>query len=223
MPRKRSKDPLTAATTSVLLPALRPHDFKRVTPRIIGKVTDDIFQFFNLQLAAFGGKDFCVNYASMLLSAPHDSLVLTYGDRLRDELGVDKWRPADTHASADVSMAEVVGLLEEQTLPFFQQTETRAGFLEYLSFSLGRQHQHHDLLNIAACAAALGQHEESVDRCRDAVRLYEEDGRSWCAEYIGYCRELINAVENGTAATCLMQLKKRTVQNLRLEKLVEQE
>jgi hypothetical protein len=63
----RSSDPLTAATTSILIPELRFFGFRRKTNRLIARIQDDILQFFDLQLEAYGSKGFCVNYASLSL------------------------------------------------------------------------------------------------------------------------------------------------------------
>jgi hypothetical protein len=63
----RSTDPLTAATTGILIPALRLQGFQRNSNRVIARIKDDILQFLDLQLSAYGGKDFCINYASISL------------------------------------------------------------------------------------------------------------------------------------------------------------
>src|SRR4051794_33981471 len=83
----RSSDPLTAATTSILIPELWSHSFRRKTNRIIARIQDDILQVFDLQLSAYGGKDFCINYASLSLFCPREYLILQPGARLTRENG----------------------------------------------------------------------------------------------------------------------------------------
>ena len=125
----RSADPLTAATTAILLPQIRPAGFRRKTNRVIARVCSDILQFLDLQLSAFGGKAFCVNYASISLFCPREFLVLQPGDRLRRDNGAEAWVSAKTHEEADESMKLVAQLFTIQALPFFDSTRTPEGLL----------------------------------------------------------------------------------------------
>jgi hypothetical protein len=69
---KRSKDPLTAATTSVLKPALTSLGFQGRGSRDFVRINDGVLQLINLQLQAYGSKDFCVNYSATTLYEPKD-------------------------------------------------------------------------------------------------------------------------------------------------------
>ncbi len=119
----RSSDPLTAATTSILVPELRSHGFRRKTNRLLARIQDDILQFLDFQMSASGGKDFCVNYAAISLLCPRDYWILQPGTRLNRENGAEAWLPAKSHEDADASMAKVVNLVRTQALPFFERTK----------------------------------------------------------------------------------------------------
>lgn len=93
----RSKDALTAATTSFWVPILREHGFKKYTKRSFGRVRDDcVFQYIDLQLSEFGGKDFAVNYASVLITRLHEHVGSTTFRRLPRGKSHDGWWSAKT-------------------------------------------------------------------------------------------------------------------------------
>lgn len=190
----RSSDPLTAATTSILIPRLRQQGFRRKTTRIIARIQNDIFQFFDLQLEAYGSKTFCVNYATLSLFWPRDYLVLQPGGRLNSDNGTEAWLPAKTHDEADASMVKVVNMAENQALPFFDTTKSVAGLLECLSHENWGS-RHHQLLERAFCEARLGRLDDAKSHARQAIDLYREDGRAWSSEYIELCQQLIGGLE----------------------------
>jgi hypothetical protein len=190
----RSSDPLTAATTSILIPEFRPHGFRRKTNRIIARIQDDILQFFDLQLSTYGGKDFCVNYASMSLFCPRDYLILQSGARLKSATGAEAWLSATTHEDADASMAQVARLAQAQAWPFFEATKSIDGLLEWLKCENWGS-RHHLYLEMAFCEARLGRVSEAKALALRAIELYREDGRDWCRQYIDLCGQLIAGIE----------------------------
>jgi hypothetical protein len=58
-----AKDSLAAATTSIFKPGVASTGFRRLSPRVFARVTNDILQFMDFQLSAYGSRDFCVNYS----------------------------------------------------------------------------------------------------------------------------------------------------------------
>src|SRR5262245_17310454 len=195
----RSSDPLTAATTSILIPELRLHRFRRKTNRIIARIQDDILQFFDLQLEAYGSKEFCVNYASLSLLWPRDYLILQPGARLNRENRAEAWLPAKTHNEADASMAKVVNMVQTQALPFFDATKSVGDLLECLKGeSWGSRH--HLYLEMAFCEARLGRCDDAKSHALQAIDLYREDSRAWCPEYIELCQRLIGGIESNKLA-----------------------
>jgi hypothetical protein len=194
----RSSDPLTAATTSILIPELRSHGFRRKTNRIIARIQDDILQFFDLQLSAYGGKNFCVNYASISLFCPRDYLILQPGARLKRANGADAWLPAKTHEDADASMAQVANMARTQALPFFDATKSADGLLGWLKRENWGS-RHHLYLEMAFCEAWLGRISEAKAHALRAIELYREDSRDWCPEYIDLCEQLIAGIESNNS------------------------
>jgi hypothetical protein len=215
----RSSDPLTAATTAILLPRLRAAGFRRKTNRIIARLNRDILQFFDLQLSRYGDNNFYVDYASLSLFRPRDYLILEPGARLKTEDGAEAALPADTHDAADSSMAFVVKMAEAQALPFFEATKTAEGLLTYLE-SEPLASRHHWNLEKACCAAAIGRLPLARTYALAAIELYREDGRSWCIQGIELCERLLSSIENGKVPELLQEWRDHSIAKLGLEKLL---
>jgi hypothetical protein len=203
-----------------LIPELRSHGFRRKTSRIIARIRDDILQFFDLQLSAYGGKDFCVNYASLSLFCPRDYLVLQPGARLKRENGAEAWLPAKTHDEADASMAKVANMAQTQALPFFDETKSVNGLLECLKREIWGS-RHHLHLEMACCEARLGRFGEAQAHALRAIDLYREDGRDWCAEYIDLCQRLIAGIESSELTEMFQHWIEHSVGKLGLSKIRE--
>jgi len=178
-----------------LNPELRSHGFRRKTNRLIARIQDDILQFFDLQLSGYGGKDFCVNYASISLFCPRDYMILQPGARLKRENGAEAWLSAKTHEVADVSMAQVANMAQTQALPFFDATKSVDGLLGWLNRENWGS-RHHLYLEMAFCEARLGRISEAKALAVGAIELYREDGRDWCPGYIDLCEQLIAGIES---------------------------
>src|SRR5262245_44204123 len=216
----RSSDPLTAATTSILIPELRLHGFRRKTNRLIARIQDDILQFFDLQLEAYGSKGFCVNYASLSLFCPRDYLILQPGARLKRENSAEAWLPAKTHDEADASMGKLVNMAQTQALPFFDATKSVAGLLECLRAECWAS-RHHLYLEMAFCEARVGQFEDAKSHALQAIDLYREDGRAWCPQYVELCQQLIGGIESNKLPETLQRWIDHSVGKLGLSKLRE--
>jgi hypothetical protein len=86
----RSKDALTAATTSFWAPLLREYGFRKYTSRSFGRVMNDsVFQYIDLQLPAFGGRDFAVNYPIALITRMKELVASTIFRRLPRGKSID--------------------------------------------------------------------------------------------------------------------------------------
>jgi hypothetical protein len=216
----RSSDPLTAATTSILIPELRSHGFRRKTNRIIARIQDDILQFFDLQLSAYGGKDFCVNYASTSIFCPRDHLVLQPGSRLKWDNGAEAWLSVKAHDDADASMAKVANMVQTQALPFFEATKSADALLECLKRENWGS-RHHLYLEMAFCEARRGRFGEAQAHALRAIELYRGDGRDWCAEYIDLCQRLIAGIESNKLAEMFQHWIEHSVGKLGLSKFRE--
>ena len=218
MTGRRSKDPLTASATSLLLPALRPLGFKKKSARVIGRIRNEIFQLLDLQVSSFGSGDFCVNYASVALFCPREFLVLQPGSRLRNASGVEVWWPARSHDMANASMQEVVQALQGQAIPFFEATGTVAGLLDLL-LSENWASRHHLEFELGCCLVRLGRIEEAERHLTQGISLYQSDGRKWCQDGIARSEELLGAIRRGVASELLQEWTRQSVRKLRLEEL----
>src|SRR4051812_33066138 len=129
----RSKDPLTAATTTLWAPLLREHGFRKYTSRSFGCVrTNCVFQYIDIQLSVFGGKDFAVNYASVLITRLQEHVGSTTFRRLPRGKTHDGWWSAQTHERADESMQEICDKTRNIALPWFDTTSTALGLAQEL-------------------------------------------------------------------------------------------
>jgi hypothetical protein len=213
--KRRARDPLTAALSDIFLPAVRPLGFDRQSARLVVRLSDGILQLLSFQKTAYGGGDFCVNYASMALFLPREYIVLEPGGRLTGRpLHVDRWWSSADHETADRSMAEVLDAFHVQGRPFFESTRTVSGLLHHLLPI--RLDDHHYEFCRGACFARLGSVNEAVLRLRRAVELYHADGRDWCAQFADQATTLMKACQLGTHSSVLAEWEAFTRSRLRL-------
>ena len=215
----RSKNPLTAATTSILIPSVKDMGFNRKTGRIIARVSADILQYIYLQVSAYGGKDFCVSYASITLFNPRDFLVLSPGSRLRGANRADAWLPALTYDEADASMREVLSMFKDQAMPFFRSTETLNGMLQCLKAQKWAA-LHHLNFEIACCLAKMGRFRESKRHVAHAIDLYRKDGRPWAIKNAELAEQLLAALEVRSEMELLNKWRQHSIDKLKLHQLL---
>jgi hypothetical protein len=223
----RSKDPLTAATTSILKPIFAPLGFHKLGSRTFARVLDGVLQYFSFQLSAWGGKDFAVNYAAITLYSPRQHFVVQPGGRLPCGKSGDGWWASKTHADADNSMRDVVSRLTAHCLPWFGRTSTTAGLVKVLreeQARLVRPHAHY-LFDIGCCDARLGQLVEARQDLASAHATYQEwhremPVRTWCLDGAARCDRLLAAIENSEQQQLLEEWRTDSIRNLKLEKIV---
>jgi hypothetical protein len=219
MPKTRSKDPLLAATTSILLPVVKPFGFQRYGSRKLVRICDDILHLIGPWYSIWGGRDFYIDCCAMPLVPPTDFIYLTWGDRLRDEMtGYDSW-PGQTHELADASMQRVVQLMHKRVLPsYFEQLETTEAFLGLLQRRPDPDHHTH--FERACCLVKLQCLDEANEELTAAIRGYVEDGRSWCFPKAAQCEQMLKAISDGASLELYQRWRTETVRNLRLQKIV---
>src|SRR5215210_4936016 len=164
-------DPLTAATTAELIPIIRPHGFQRRSTRLFGRLGECAFQLLHIQKSSYGGGDFCVDYASMMLFPPEDNIVLQPGNRLERARGRDAWWPAASHEQAQTSMGEVAHAVVTQALPFFNATRSASGLYAYLMKDDWGSRHHLELAR-GTCLAWMGDVARARKHLEHAARLY---------------------------------------------------
>jgi hypothetical protein len=220
----RSKDALTAATRSFWAPILREHGFKAYTRRSYGRVCNEcIFQCINLQLSAYGGKSFAVNYASILITRLHEHVASTTFRRLPRGKSHDGWWKAKSHEHADESMLEVCEKTSNIALPWFDATSTVLGLAEEL-VGLAKYGNPHTFFELGCCFATAGNLAAARDALREAIRQFQQaydemPERSWALRERSLAEELVAAIANGTHASLLSRWRDQTFVNLKLDKL----
>jgi hypothetical protein len=222
MAKSRSKDPLLAATTSILLPVVKPYGFQRYGSRKLVRICDDVLHLIGPWYSGWGGRVFYIDCCALGLTPPTDGIYLTWGDRLRDEMtGHDSW-PGQTHELADASMERVVQLMYKRVLPsYFQRLETMEDFLALLEKRPDPDHHVH--FQRACCLVKLQRLDEAGGQLTAAIRQYVEDGRSWCFPKAAQCEEMLKAIGEGTSLEVYERWKAETIRKLRLEKVVPNE
>jgi hypothetical protein len=222
----RSKDPLTAAMTSILKPGVAHENFRRLSGRVFARVTDDILQFMYLQLSAYGSRDFCVNYSSIPLFAPREHLSWLIGGRFPRGKSHDGWWASATQDRADQSMREVVATFQTEVLPWFAKTENVVGLLAELE-ACGETPNAHLYFEIGCCHLWLSDRPAAnvaLNRARELYQgSYEEmPSREWCLLGVHQCDRLLEAIANVKTKDLLDAWRHKTITKLKLDRLIAQ-
>lgn len=220
----RSKDPLTAATTGFWMPLLSEHGFRKYTSRSFGRVTNDcVFQYIDLQLSAYGGKDFAVNYASMLITRLQEHVASTTFRRLPRGKSHDGWWNATTHERADESMQEIRDQTKNIALPWFDSTSSPLGLAREL-IVLAEHGNPHTFLELGCCYVSAGDLAAATAPLQEAIRRFQQayaemPQRTWALKERTLAEELVAAIANGTHESLLSSWRDQTVANLKLAKV----
>jgi hypothetical protein len=197
-------DELAKAITKIVYPALKPDGFHRARKRDLIRVENGISQLLCLQVSGWGGREFCVNVAVNLIAA-NEFVSLLPGFRLaRDESGGDLWLPSKTKEEAEQSADVILEVVRTTALPYFEKARTIQGYYELLSGE--RWASSHHLNFERGVAATLCSDEATAQRhLAEAIRIYKEDGRDWCANYIDRAAQLQHALATGNAMRLLRE------------------
>jgi hypothetical protein len=220
----RAKDPLTAATTSFWAPLLREHGFRKYTSRSFGRVTNNcVFQYIDLQLSAFGGKDFAVNYSSVLITRLHEHVGSTTFRRLPRGKSHDGWWSAKTHERADKSMQEICDKTKNIALPWLDSTSSALGLAKELVI-LAEHGNPHTFFELGCCYVTAGDLAAANAPLLEAIRRFqhaydEMPARTWAMTERSLAEELVAAIANGTHESLLSRRREQTCVNLKLEKV----
>jgi len=208
----RAKDALTAATSTFLLPLLGEHGFRKFGKRSFGRLMhDQVFQYIDLQLSAFGSKDFAVNYACVLITCPHEGMRSTFR-RLPQGKSSDGWWPAMHHERADESMQDVCERIRSIALPWFDSTSAPLGLAEEL---VKNGHGHpHAFFELGCCYATAGDLESACASLREALRILMEFyntelHREWVLRESAQIEDLLAAIARGSHANLLASWKEQ--------------
>ena len=195
---------LAKAITRIICPALLPEGFFRGRRHVFNRTGNGIVQRLDFQLNSWGGRDFCVNISANLI-ASNEFVTLQPGFRLTGgRPGVEMWLPSRTQEQAQSSIETALEAIRAEALPFFEQTRSLEGF----SARLAKEHwssKHHLSFQRGVAAALLGDNRKAATLLGDAMCLYQEDGREWCARYIEKAKCLSEGLQTGTALAILAQ------------------
>lgn len=205
----RSKDPLTAATTSILQPGLESAGFAKLTARVFVRLRSPIVQHVSVSLSRWGGNRFSVCYSSMPLFVPATDFTLMVGGWFpRDGHENGEWSKKH-HDAADHAMNSVLDEFQTGILPWFDRTDTVDAIIPILT-SMAYTPKGPRELELGACHAWLG----NVDAAKAVLSF---DGGNHVAREL--CESLLTAIETGTHQSHLDGWQSNTVQSLELGKL----
>ena len=143
--------------------------------------------------------------ASANVIAANERVTLAPGFRLkRDSDGGDLWLPSKTAEEAERSASVVLGAIRAVVRPYFEKTRT----IQELAAVLSKERwasTHHLSFQRGVAAAQGGDIPTAQKHLTDAIRLYEEDGRDWCANYSNRAAQLHDALAAGTASRLLSE------------------
>jgi hypothetical protein len=227
----RSKDPLTAATTSFWAPLLREHGFRKYTSRSFGRVTNDcVFQYIDLQPSAFGGKMFTVNYASVLITRLHEYVGSMTFRRLPHELSLDGWWDARTHEEADEAILDICDKTRNIALPWFESTSTALGLArELIILTEDKAHpaqyrNPHSFFELGCCYVTAGDPAAAITPLKEAIREFqraydEMTERTWALRERALAEQLLAAIASDAHGILLRSWRDQTIVNLKLAKV----
>lgn len=217
----RSKDALTAATTSYLVPVLREHGFKKYGKRSFGRLMNDcIFQYIDLQLSAYGSKSFAVNYASTLITRLQETLGSSTWRRLPRGKSNDGWWEAIHHERADESMLDVHEKIVNIAFPWFDSTATTQGLSKELAMSTEHGNPH-AFFELGCCYATAGDLDAAGVPLQEAILLFQKSydempQRTWALSQQSLAEKLVVAIADGNHADLLSSWQEQSVVNLKL-------
>lgn len=220
----RSKDALTAATTSVWAPILREHGFKKYAKRSFARVMNDcVFQYIDLQLSAFGGKDFAVNYASILITRLQDVVGSSTFRRLPRGKSHDGWWSAKTLECADESMRDVCEKTKNIALPWFDSTSSAMALAQELANHADHRNPHTHF-EMGCCYATEGNLADAIAPLQEAIRLFQNSYDempecAWAIRERSLAENLVASIADGTHASLLSSWRNQSVVNLQLKKV----
>lgn len=216
----RAKDALTAATSTFLMPLLREHGFKKFGKRSFGRLMhDQVFQYIYLQLSAYGGKDFAVNYASLLITRLHATVGSPTFRRLPRGKSHDGWWEAMHHERADESMQDVRERVVNIALPWFDSTSTAQGLAKELD-KLENVNAH-TLFELGCCHATADDIDAAGPPLQQAIRIFQEwydemPQRKWALSERALVEELVRGIADRSYRSLLSSWREQTVTNLKL-------
>lgn len=231
----RSKDPLTAATTSILKPALVDHGFRRHTGRCFVRYQRPVAQFLDIQLSSWGSKDFAINYFILPLFPQREYIGSNFAGRFPRGKSGDGWWSAKDHSRADRSMEHVIEKFRSFGLSIYDASQTIDGLIQSLEpmTTTGNTHVFRDY---AFCLIYTGNTSQGLQQLGVAKTAYQKTlddmpSRDWCVNAIGECDRLAEACAAGEqdalfdqwidASEGALKLKKTTKANKAVEATVD--
>ena len=189
---------------------LKEFGFKPYKSSVLARLTnDDIFQFINIHKYRYGGQ-FTVEIAIRPLYCPHDDyLTMLPGNKLfsiATKGKSDKWWPNTTEIETDESLKDVLKLICEYAMPFFDSTKTSKDIIKsYEKNFLGINKFGNSIcwgttgwenFDFGHIYLKAGDKRNSVKHFDSCYKEFKKDNRDWAQIAAKKCleiKEIINA------------------------------
>jgi len=218
------KDWLSVALRSHFTPGVADYHFQQTNQRTFVRVNGSLCQFMHFQLASGGGRQFCVNYSTISLALPLEHLAWLNGIGGRFPRGKSDsgWWKSDTEDRASQSILEVLLVLRDQVLPWFEETATLDGFIQVLTDRRATPHgqlDSHLLLCRAVCRITAGDAQRAKDDLHEARLEFTTDlaarpFTTFNSDLIATCDRLLSAIDAGTVMDLLASGQATSERNL---------
>ena len=207
-----AKKYFTKARRHYIEEPLKALGFKRYKTSVIARLTtDNVFQFLDFQKSSYGGQNLTINACIRpLFSRNHEYLTLLPGNRLglmSEKLKVDKWWNYSTQEQGDQSFSEIIEVIFETAIPFFDATKTSKEIISsYEKNFLGKSKfdkyvqwgtmgwEDFDFGHIYLQAEQIKNAIKHFNSCYD---IFGKDDRDWAQEASKKCLEIKHIIELG--------------------------
>ena len=196
------------------------HGFARWKTRDFARIRNGLLQFMNFQSSSHGTRDFCVNYSTIPLFMPHQSLGWIVGGRFPRGKSADGWWGSKTLEQTERSAGEIAKVFGGPIVDWFERTSSLEGMIRELSQSSKWLNAHADFSR-GCCLAMLGRRQDALAAVAAARAEFDDAHQGapdvkWLAEYVSHCRQLIGAIGDKTESELLGRWQRETVANLKL-------
>lgn len=174
--------------------------FKRYKSSNIARITEDsIFQLFNFQKEAYGGKAYTVNVAIRPLYIPHENISLQPGERIGYfSHGYDHWWSYKDEITSESSFLEVSSIITNTILPMLNDLGTSTSLLnEFFNKKYALKWPTSEcwrLNDLAFMCLKLGDFRKSNELFIKARNSFKNIGFEWALSAAETCDKVISMI-----------------------------
>lgn len=207
-----AKKYFTKARRHYIEEPLKALGFKKYKTSVIARLTtDNVFQFLDFQKSWYGGQNFTINACIRpLFSRNYEYLTLRPGNRLgsmSEKLKSDIWWNYSTQEQGDKSFSEIIDIILETAIPFFDATKTSKEIISSYEkdslekTKLGERVQWGTMgwkdFDFGHIYLQAGQIENAIKHFNSCYEIFGKDDRDWAQDAAKECLEIKHIIELG--------------------------